>query len=74
VRRWKDYQGNEIDHGDFVAYNYSGDVAPGRVVGWTGSHVKIQLLAGYRSRQPGKPHISKVKRGGSILVIKKKQA
>jgi hypothetical protein len=74
-RHWKDRRGVPITKGAKVAYNMSGDVVPGEVVQVCSGHVKIKLLLASKygsaavHRIPPKPHISQVKRPGSVLVL-----
>lgn len=68
MKYWIDCRGTQITEGAKVAYNYSGDVVPGEVVGLTPGHVKIRLGRSAQYSGSGR-HISKVKRPRSILVL-----
>ena len=65
---WKDRAGTPIVEGAEVAYNMSGNVVRGRVLATTRSHAKIALDP--RFNRGYTPHVSKVRRSGSILVLK----
>ena len=74
--RWKDRAGTPIVEGAIVAYNMSGDVVRGKVLGTTAGHAKIELDPQFQYRPPLVPtgttfeaHISKVRRPDSILVL-----
>ena len=74
---YRDYRGNEIFKGVVVAFNYSGDVQFGTVVGFTKSkrkrwvgNGKYEMLPDILVESYHKPgRISRVKRPTSMVVI-----
>jgi hypothetical protein len=65
----KDSAGVEIEVGQRVAYNCSGNVVAGEVVDAQPGHTKIRAEGG--ACYPRKGHISRVRNSRSILVLKR---
>ena len=63
----RDSRGTEIEVGQRVAYNLSGQVAEGDIVSTKGWTIGIKLIDCCAGMDPG--HISKVKNPTSILVL-----
>lgn len=61
-----DSQGREIKEGDRVAYNLSGDVVPGVVIGISPGHIKIRCES---ARYVRRGHISRVKNSRGVMVL-----
>lgn len=69
---WKDTTGTPISPGDRVAYNKSGDVVFGRVRRITpGGTFIIEQEGTHASAWVPAPHVSRVKRAQSVLVVSK---
>lgn len=65
----RDSTGRPLEVGQFVAYNMSGDVVPGEIVGLVPSAIKIWYLGDRRYGASKDPHVSKVRSGRSVLII-----
>lgn len=63
-----DTRGTQIEVGQRVAYNISGDIALGEVAAVKPSHYEVLLLHKAAGLPAG--HISKVRRATSMLVLR----
>lgn len=64
--RHKDSQGRLLEIDQVVAYNMSGNVVPGQIVGFSPGHIKVWY------RGPSKyweDHVSQVRNGRSMLIL-----